>query len=178
MNFEPIGEQELADEPGRTTTERDTLTAFLDYFRSVLIRKARGLTPAELSSRLGPSTLTIGGLVKHMSFVETHWFDHVWSGNEYPEPWASVDWTATPDWEFDTAARDAPAELLAQFEAAVTLSRAAISAVTDLDALAAEQSRGQTTSLRWILVHMIEEYARHCGHADLIRESVDGRTGD
>ncbi len=178
MSSQPIGETELAAEPDRAATERNTLTAFLDYFRSVLVRQASGLSPEQLATPLPPSTLTIGGLMKHMSFVEIHWFDHVWSGNDYPEPWVSVDWATTPDWEFDTAARDTPAGLHAGFDAAVTLSRSAIAAVTDLDALAALESRGQATSLRWILIHMIEEYARHCGHADLIRESIDGRKGD
>ena len=151
---------------------------FLNYFRSVLIRKAVGLDPAQLSATIGSSTLTIGGIVKHMAFVEDHWLHHVLLGNEYPEPWASADWAASPDWEFDTARHDPPTELLAQFRAGVTRSDAAIGSVTDLDTLAARRTGDQPTNLRWILVHMIEEYARHCGHADLIREAVDGRTGD
>lgn len=169
---------ELASEPGRATTERDNLVAFLEYFRSVLVRKAVGLDSIQLAATLGPSTLTIGGLVKHMAFVEDHWFHSVLLGNDYPEPWASVDWDASPDWEFDTASNDLPVELLSQFRASVARSDAAITSVGNVESIAAKQSHDQPTSLRWILVHMIEEYGRHCGHADLIRESIDGETGD
>lgn len=174
----PIGPIELAPEPGRDQPERDTLVTFLDSFRSVLIRKAVGLDQTQLATTLGPSSLTIGGLVKHLAFVEDHWFTYVLLGHEYPEPWASADWNTSPDWEFDTAPTDLPAELLAQFERSLSRSRQALDGVSDLDAIAARPSHGEPTNVRWILVHMIEEYARHCGHADLIRESIDARTGD
>jgi len=164
--------------PPRATHERTTLVGFLESFRSVLLRKAVGLGPSQLDTRVGVSTLTIGGLLKHMAFVEDHWFHHVLLGNDYPDPWASVDWSASPDWEFDSARDDAPDALLAQFETSVGRSRTALASAPDLDAPAAKESGGEATSLRWILVHMIEEYARHCGHADLIRESIDGVTGD
>ena len=173
-----ISPVELAEEPGRALTERDTLMNFLAYFRSVLIRKAVGLDSVQLNTPIGPSSLTIGGLVKHMAFVEDHWFHSVLAGHDYPEPWASADWDTSPDWEFDTAPDDSPAELLAQFRTSVARSDVAIAAVHDVDALAAKQSHGEPTNLRWIMIHMIEEYARHCGHADLIRESIDGTTGD
>ena len=91
--------------------------------------------------------------------------------------WAGADCDAHPDWEMDTAADFSPAELGRQFDDAVGRSRAAITDV-DLDDVAVEQGHHGPTSLRWILVHMIEEYARHCGHADLIREAIDGRVGD
>ncbi len=81
-----------------------------------------------------------------------------------------------PDWDFESAADDEPEQLLALFDAAVERSRLAIESSVDLDATV--ESRDRTISLRWILVHMIEEYARHCGHADLIRESIDGSTDD
>ncbi len=178
MTTTPIGPIDLAPEPIRDHADRANLLAFLDYFRSVLSRKAVDLDQAQLSITFGPSSLTIGGLVKHLAFVEDHWFTHVLLGHEYPEPWASADWETSPDWEFDTAPNDSPTELLAQFERSVARSRLAIGGVSDLDAIAARPSRGEPTSVRWILVHMIEEYARHCGHADLIRESIDGRTGD
>jgi|FLOH01.1.fsa_nt_gi uncharacterized damage-inducible protein DinB len=173
-----IDKIELASDPGRATTERDSLLAFLGYFRSVLVRKAAGLDTIQLAATLGPSSLTIGGLVKHMAFVEDHWFHSVLLGNDYPEPWLSADWDTSPDWEFDTAPNHTPCELLSQFRASVARSDAAIASVGNVDTIAAKQSHGQPTSLRWILVHMIEEYGRHCGHADLIRESIDGETGD
>lgn len=173
-----IRETPLATEPLRSAGERETLIGLLDYFRSVLVRKAVGLTRQQLGQRLGPSTLTLGGLVKHAALVEDHWFEHTWSGRDSPEPWATVDWEATPDWEFETAAQDQPSELLDLFEQAVARSRAAIANSYDLDALAPIESRLGPTSLRWILIHLIEEHARHCGHADLIRESIDNQTGD
>ena len=178
MNSSPIGPSELSPEPVRSAPERDTLVTFLDYFRSVLLRKAAGLDATQLATTLGPSTLTIGGLVKHMAFVEDHWFHNVLLGNDYPEPWASADWATSPDWEFDTASNDSPSELLGQFRASIARSDMAIASIPGLDSIAAKPSNGEPTSLRWILVHMIEEYARHCGHADLIRESIDGQSGD
>ncbi|MDJ0768074.1 MAG: DinB family protein [Ilumatobacter sp.] len=169
---------DLAASPPMAAAERHTLVTFLDYFRSVLLRKASGLTPEQLATRLGPSTLTIGGIVKHMAVVEDGWFQEVWLDAEMPEPWASVDWEHHPDWEFDTAGDDSPTDLLQLFTAAVDRSRAAVETCDDLDLLAARELSSGPTSMRWILVHMIEEYARHCGHADLIRESLDGSTGD
>jgi hypothetical protein len=167
---------ELAPAPPFAVDERSTLLAFLDYFRTVLARKAVGLTAEQLATTLPPSTLTLGGLLKHMAFVETYWFATVWAAEPDGEPWSSVDWTATPDWEFESAAGDQPRELIALFESAVARSRRTIAECVELDATV--QSRDRQISLRWILVHMIEEYARHCGHADLIRESLDGSTDD
>jgi uncharacterized damage-inducible protein DinB len=173
-----IGTIALANEPSEQGNERDTLIGMLDYYRSVLLRKAAGLTQAELATRLAPSTLTLGGLLKHAAFVEDQWFNDVWAGGRPVEPWASVDWKATPDWDLDSAAADSPRALQQLFEESVTRSRAAISDDLDLDRLARGAHRRGAINLRWILVHMIEEYARHCGHADLIRESIDGATND
>jgi uncharacterized damage-inducible protein DinB len=163
-------------DPDTAGPERRMLVEFLEYYRAVLLRKAAGLTQAQLSARLGPSTLTIGGLLKHMAYVEHGWFRECWLGEGLIEPWSAVDWAARPDWEFETAADDAPAELARLYTESVERSRAAIADSHDLDATV--QYRDQAWSLRWILVHMIEEYARHCGHADLLRESIDGQTGD
>jgi hypothetical protein len=171
-----IGPVELAPEPLFAVDERHTLVTFLDYYRSVLLRKAAGLTAEQLAVSIPPSPLTLGGLLKHMALVEDDWFSSNWQGREDVEPWSNVDWEADRDWDFHSAANDSPAELLALYEAAVERSRAAIADSHDLSATV--ESRGRVISLRWILVHMIEEYARHCGHADLIRESIDGQTDD
>jgi Protein of unknown function (DUF664) len=121
----------------------------------------------------------LGGLIKHLAYAEDIWFDHRLVGKERGEPWASVDWTADPDWELHSAAADSPEELFALYDAACARSRAAIISVGDLDAVAHRPNRrGHYFTLRWILLHMIEETARHAGHADLIRESIDGSTGD
>jgi uncharacterized damage-inducible protein DinB len=159
--------------------ERELLTDFLDYYRGVMVRKAQGLSREQLAVRLSPSTLTIGGLIKHLALVEHSWFHCRLLGIEYDEPWATVDWESDPDWEFRTAADDEPADLLRLYDSACSRSRAVVDEVSDLDAMSkAPNRRGEYFSLRWILIHMIEETARHAGHADLIRESIDGTTGD
>ena len=127
--------------------------------------------------------MTLGGLVKHLALVEDNWFSVVLLGNEDVEPWKGVDWEADPDWEWRTAADDSPEELRALFDASVEVSdgiaRQAL-AEGGLDTLSVREDRRekQKFSLRWIYVHMIEEYARHNGHADLLRESIDGVTGE
>jgi uncharacterized damage-inducible protein DinB len=168
----------LAAEPPQTADERHTLVTFLDYFRSVLLRKVTGLNAGELGRTLGNSTLTLAGLLKHMALVEDHWFSYTWLGEQDREPWASIDWKESPDWDFLSASSETPDALVEMFSEAVDRSRNAIADVDEVDGLAARESRNQAVTLRWILVHMIEEYARHCGHADLIRESIDGKTGD
>lgn len=176
MDNSAIAEPAPPHDPAFVAGERQTLVEFLDYYRAVLLRKAAGLSQAELDVRLGPGSLTIGGLVKHMALVEDGWFHEGWSGRPQVEPWASVDWGAQPDWELESAGDDAPQTLATIYADAIERSRAAIADSHDLGA--SVDIRGRVFSLRWILVHMIEEYARHCGHADLIRESIDGRTGD
>jgi uncharacterized damage-inducible protein DinB len=166
-------------EPDRSGDDLTLLTQFLDYQRAVMVRKAEGLTAEQLAMRLGPSEMTLGGLLKHMALVEDSWFERRLLGRDEPEPWASVDWDADPDWEFHTAADDEPAELLRLYRVACERSRAAVEEVRDLDVMSkVPNRRGERYSLRWILIHMIEETARHAGHADLLRESIDGAVGD
>ena len=165
------------DEPSRSGGERDSLLSFVDYFRAVLVRKCVGLDHDQLNRTVAASTLTLARLVRHMAFVEDHWFQAVLHGRELPALWLDADWHAQPDWEMDTAADFSPAALADQFDAAVERSRLAVQGV-DLDTLAARDTHGGATNLRWILIHMIEEYARHCGHADLLREAIDGTVGD
>lgn len=166
-------------EPDLVGDEMTLLTQFLDYYRATILEKSAGLTKEQLSQRLGPSTLTLAGLVKHMALVEQGWFRERLLGEDPIEPWASVDWNASPDWDFDTAGDDDPDDLFRMYEEACERSREAVTQVGDLDALMAKPNRrGEVMSLRWILLHMIEETARHAGHADLIRESIDGVTGD
>ena len=153
------------------------LQSYLDYFRSVLLRKCAGLGADELAVTVAASPLTLGGLLRHMAWVEDFWFGQVLHDREPAAEWADADWTSQPDWEMDTAGDFSPAELGRQFDAAVARSRAAVDGV-DLETVAARPNGDKATNLRWIVVHMIEEYARHCGHADLIREAVDGSVGD
>lgn len=160
-------------------TEAETLEAFLDHHRVVLRRKAEGLEHDQLNRALSPTTMTLAGMLKHLTFVEYWWYREVLLGEPAPEPWASVDWDADNDWDWHAAAHDSPEELLASYDAACASARAAY-AGRELDTVSVRESRrhGGAFSLRWIHVHMIEEYARHCGHADLLREAVDGVTGD
>ena len=92
--------------------ELTTLTSFLDYYRAVMVRKAQGLTQDQMATRLGPSVLTIGGLLKHLAVVEDAWFTKRLLGQDDIEPWASVDWEAEPDWDFASAAADDPGDLV------------------------------------------------------------------
>jgi uncharacterized damage-inducible protein DinB len=160
--------------------EHTQLRAWLDLHRDVLRGKCDGLTQQQLAQRLEPSTLTLGGLMKHLALVEDNWFSVVLLGNDDADPWRGVDWDGDPDWEFRTAADDSPEELRRLFDEAVAASDRILDEVgDDLDRRAVRVSHrsGTPFDLRWILVHMVEEYARHNGHADLIRESIDGRTG-
>lgn len=111
--------------------------------------------------------------------VEDSWFTERFAG-QGQGLWAGIDWDNDPDWEFRTALDDTPGDLLSGYEAACARSREAIDAAPSLDVLSAEPSRrsGQHYSLRWFLVHVIEETARHNGHLDLLREAIDGHTGE
>ena len=169
-------------EPPLAGDEAGTLIGFLDYHRDTLAWKTRGLDAAGLSSTVAASSMTLGGILKHLAYVEENWFGYRLSGRPPVPPWDAVDWEADPDWEWRTAADDSPDDLRTLWAAAVDQSRRDLAAATasrGLDQLAARPwADGRAPSLRWILVHLIEEYARHNGHADLLREAVDGETGE
>jgi uncharacterized damage-inducible protein DinB len=170
-------------DPPLAATESETLLAYLDYQRDTLRRKTEGLTSDQLAATLPPSSLTLGGLLKHMALVEDNWFSVVLLGNEDAAPWRDVDWEADRDWDFHSAAEDSPEELFRLYDDAIAASdRVVQQCLADggLDTLSVRESRrGEGKfSLRWIVTHMVEEYARHNGHADLIRESIDGVTGE
>ena len=165
-------------EPPAAAPELETLSAFLDLQRAIVLDKARGLTPDQLCQTLGPSTLTLGGLVHHLALVEDYWFNDRFLGNDPLEPWASVDWEADSDWDFSVAATLDFAVIQQRYLDACERSRQAVEAAESVDQHGVKGRRSGPLSLRWILVHMIEETARHAGHADLIRESIDGETGN
>jgi uncharacterized damage-inducible protein DinB len=166
-------------EPPLQGDEAAVLHGFLDYQRATLRWKCEGLDAAGLSATTARSTMTLGGLLKHMTYVEDRWFGRAFLGRAPTPPWDTVDWEADRDWEFSSAAADSPDELLTMWRSACERSRDAV-AGAPLDQLAVELDsyHGIAPSLRWILTHMIEEYARHNGHADLLREAVDGATGE
>ncbi len=169
-------------EPPLAGDEVATLLGFLDYQRATLALKCAGLDSAGLNATVGVSTMTLGGLLKHMALVESEWFSSRLHAREDAPPWDAVDWDADRDWEWRTAADDFPDELRALWHDAVDQSRALVASALasgGLDQLAQRTpADGRAPSLRWILCHMIEEYARHNGHADLLRESIDGETGE
>jgi uncharacterized damage-inducible protein DinB len=167
-------------EPAFSLGEADMLSAFLDYHRRTLLMKVEGLGQAQLAQRIPTSTLTLAGLLKHMALVEDSWFTERFAGQAMPAPFADVDWDADPDWEFHTAVDDSPGWLVQRYSEACERSRAVVAGASSLDELAvAGRSRsGEVFTLRWILHHMIEETARHNGHADLLREAIDGATGE
>ncbi len=171
----------LPDEPSTVpTTERQALAEMLDFYRAVLRRKAEGLSKAQLAATTAATTLSLGALLKHLAYVEDGWFTETFAGQPQPEPWASAPFDLDRDWELHSAAGDDPADLLALYGAAIARSRAIADAARSLDDVAAgptSPGRGPV-NLRWILLHMVEEYARHAGHADLLREAIDGVTGD
>ncbi len=171
-------------EPPLEGDETATLLGFLDYQRATLEWKCRGLSDEQLQVALPPATMTLGGMLKHLAYVEDSWFTEVVAEQPSPEPWASVDWKADPDWDWHSAASDPGDELRALWTEAAGRSRAVVNAQLGRgkaealgEAHPAWGGRGRV-SLRWVLVHMVEEYARHNGHADLIRESIDGQTGE
>ena len=173
---------ERVDPPLRAG-EAETLLAFLDYQRATFRAKVAGVDAAGLASTVGPSTMTLGGMMKHLTLVETSWFTRVLVGEDLGQPWDSVDWDDDPDWEWRTGSSDPAEELFSAYDLAVDRARTQVTEAIGrggLDTLSARPSRtdGSPFSLRWILLHMLEEYARHNGHADLLRESVDGTVGE
>jgi hypothetical protein len=168
-------------EPPIAGDEVTTLLGSLERQRATFAWKLGDLDAEALGTRLGPSTMTLGGLVKHLAMVEDDVFTKALLGRPLPSPWDRVDWDGEPDWEWRSAAADTPDRLFALWHDAVRRSRAAVDkalAAAGLDYPADVMFADGAPSLRRLLVDMIEEYARHNGHADLIRESIDGRTGE
>jgi uncharacterized damage-inducible protein DinB len=160
------------------------LRAFLGWHRDTFRWKCAGLTQEQLAQPLPPSDMTLGGMMKHLAIVEQSWFETDYLGRDYMPPFDSVDWDADRDWEWHSAKDDSPEELRRLFDEGVRRADAVIDAAltegVGLDGESVRESPHEGEgrfSLRWIIVHMIEEYARHNGHADLIRESIDGQTG-
>jgi uncharacterized damage-inducible protein DinB len=153
--------------------ERAMLDAWLDFHRATLAMKCDGLSDAQLRERaVPPSTLSLLGLVRHMADVERNWFRRVLGGEDAPPLYWSDD---DPDGDFDNVDSADVAEGFAAWRSECERARQAAAAAPSLETTGLR--RGEPVSLRWILVHMIEEYARHNGHADLLRERIDGTVG-
>jgi hypothetical protein len=169
-------------EPPLAGTELEHLVGALDRLRTTFRWKADDLDAAGLRTRIGASSLTLGGLLKHLAFVEDFQSTVKLSGQAPGEPWNSVDWDAEPEWPFTSAAADSPDELYALWESAVERARARLGAAMadgGLDQLIhVSDDEGRHASLRRLVCDLIEEYGRHTGHADLLREAVDGLVGE
>jgi uncharacterized damage-inducible protein DinB len=164
-------------DPPLRRDERATLTGFLHQQRDTLERKCAGLDAAALARRsVEPSTLSLLGLVRHMAEVERAWFRRVLAGEDTPPRFYS---DADPDGDFDGAAPDGTlvTEAWAAWRQEVAFAERLVAEVPDLDVTGYDRRRGPV-SVRWVLLHMIEEYARHNGHADLLRERIDGAVGE
>ena len=160
--------------PALQTDERTMLTAFLEYHRQTLLMKCAGLTADELRTRgVPPSSLSLLGLVRHLADVERGWFRRGVAGEDAPPIFYTQ---ANPDDDFDRVDGADIDEAFATWRAEAARSREIVDAAPTLEVTF--ERRGEVFSLRWVLVHLIEEYARHNGHADLLRERLDGQTGE
>jgi hypothetical protein len=168
-------------EPPSMAGELETLLFSLERSRAQFAWKVGGLDAEALSRALPPSSMTLGGLVKHVAFVEDDIQRRLW-GWPAEVPWDPAAWADDPDWEWHSAADDSPAELYGLWVAAVERSRAAwakkIAEGVELDDPAAVSFGDYHPNLRRFLVDVTDEYARHVGHADLFREAIDGRVGE
>jgi uncharacterized damage-inducible protein DinB len=164
-------------DPPNAAEERPLLLAWLEYHRATLALKCDGLSDEQLRRRaVPPSTLSLLGLVRHMTDVERTWFRHSLGGEvAAPHYWSDE----SPDGDFDDVDQADVATDVAMWQAECDAARAIVEATPSLDELERREGRpGGPVSLRWILIHMIEEYARHNGHADLLRERLDGVVGE
>lgn len=179
-----IIDDEGRPEPPMSADEADTLLGFLDFLRATFEWKTRGLTTEQLRQRLDhPSSMTLAGMMKHLAMVEDHWITTVAASEPYPSIWQELG-AADGDWDWESALEDSADHLRSLWSGAVQRSRTAVGQLLAEDrsaALAATHPAWEgaaQVSLRWILTHMVEEYARHNGHADLFREAIDGQTGE
>jgi uncharacterized protein DUF664 len=169
-------------EPSMTAGEVEMLLFALERSRAQLAWKCGGLDAAGLGHRHPPSTMTLGGLVKHLALVEDWTAASKLNGRPPGPPWDAADFEADPDWEWRTGAEDSPEELYSLWRGAVARSRAAIAAALAEGGLdqpgKLTTDAGESPNVRRILVDLHDEYARHVGHADLLREAVDGLVGE
>jgi uncharacterized damage-inducible protein DinB len=175
-------EHEAHSAPSAVPTEAESLQSVLERNRRTFAWKTSGLDEKGLRATTAASSMTLGGLVKHVALVEVDWLAVKLAGQEYGSPWDAVDFDADPEWEWRTGSQDPPAEVYALWQRAAERSRELVAEVIEKRGLDGPSSLtwpdGRTPTVRDMLLDMIEEYARHTGHADLLREAVDGRVGE
>lgn len=170
-------------EPPLRGDEAAAVFGALDRQRVTFRWKAADLDEVGLAARIPSSTMTLGGLLKHLALVEDLYFQRKILDGPMPEPWASVDWDAEGDgWDWRSAGGDSAEALYALWDAAADRSRAAVTEILARGGLDADSAAtfpdGTAANVRRVVMDVIEEYGRHTGHADLLREAVDGRTGE
>jgi hypothetical protein len=169
-------------EPPLAGSELEHLLGSLDRLRATFRWKADGLDAAGLKAQIPSSSLSLGGLLKHLAAVEDIAFTWKLAGSDPGELWRSVDWDSDPDWVFRSAADDTPEELYALYDGAIVRARVRVGAALATGGLDTEadiaDDAGVHASLRRLIFDLVEEYGRHTGHADLLREAVDGRVGE
>lgn len=169
-------------DPPVAADEAATLLGFLNYQRDTLRWKCSGLSAAQLVMSTPPSSVTLAGLLKHMAVVEAGWLNQFFAGGVVKPSWFDEIDHGDTDWSFSSAIGASPEQLFTWLDESIDVSDRiiadALAAPEALSALSQESEGDERISLRWILCHLIEEYARHNGHADLIRESIDGATGE
>jgi hypothetical protein len=173
-DFAPVWADDDRPRIPRVADERAALTAYLEYYRATVEMKCRGLTPEQARTRsMPPSTMSLHGLVRHLAGVERWWFQQNFERRDVPFLFFTED---QPDLDFDPPADADFTEDLETWRAECAVSREIVAA-HDLDDTARPLDWYEDVDLRWLVLRMITEYAQHCGHADLLREGVDGRTG-
>ena len=169
-------------EPPIAGTEQEHLLGALDRLRTTFRWKADALDDKGLRATIGASSLTIGSLLKHLAFVEAFYARLKLAGESPGAPWETVDWETNPGWDFTSAADDSTEELYALYDNAVArareIYRAAIAEGGLDQIIQVDNDADRHASLRRLLFDLVEEYGRHTGHTDLIREAVDGRVGE
>ena len=162
-----------------TTSERDSLGQYLDYQRETILLKADGLTKAQLAQRIPTSDLTLAGILYHLALVEEGWFEVDFLGHQHREDFEGIDWDADPNYEFRTALEREPDWLRRRYRDACDRARQVTAGAGSLDDVSVStRVGGKPFTLRWVMLHLIEETARHAGHADLLREAIDGAVGE
>lgn len=167
--------EDTRDDGPMTGNEREVLTHWLDLYRDTVLHKVSGLTAAQLCERsVPPSSLSLIGTLRHLTEVEAYWLREVLLTEDLPDYYCTEE---SRDGDFDDIDPATAAADIAAYRRELDICRAIVDEWPDLDAPVAGRRRGKEVNLRWILTHLIEEYARHAGHMDLLRERVDGRTG-
>ena len=175
---------EPREDPPTEASELETLLGFLDYQRGTIALKTDGMDDVQLRTPLPPSTMTLGGLLKHLAFVEDFWIGMTVRGRPPAEPFSSAPWDDDPDWEWRSSAWETADELRGLWGGAVEASHSELDEVladlgdAGLGTRFPRWESEESVSLRWVLIHLIEEYSRQAGHADLLAEHVDGRRGE